>query len=126
MTAKKLGIWMDHERALLTEFTLDPMKTTTITSQFTHAVKAESITNGENHMHSKEQHLQKEYYKELGERIRQYQEVVLFGPSSAKKELVNSLRDNHLFDVVKIKVEAADKMTENQIHAFVREHFSRH
>jgi stalled ribosome rescue protein Dom34 len=126
MTAKKLGIWMDHEQAFLTEFTTDPMKTTTIVSRFTHAVKQASVEKGENRMHTKEQHQQGEYYKELGERIRHYEEVVLFGPTSAKDELVNFLSDNHQFSAVKISVESAQKMTENQIHAFVRKHFSRH
>lgn len=126
MIAKKLGIWMDHEQARLTEFTTDPMTTTTISSRFTHAVKQASVDKGENHMHSKEQHQQQEYYKELGERILKYEEVVLFGPTSAKNELMNSIRDNHLFNAVKISVEPADKMSENQVHVFVRKYFSKH
>jgi stalled ribosome rescue protein Dom34 len=126
MTTKKLGIWMDHDHARLTEFTTDPMNTTTIFSKFTHAEKLASATKGENHMHSKEQHQQAEYYKELGERIRQYEEVVLFGPTNAKNELANSLKQNHRFETIKISVEPADKMTDNQVRAFVRTYFSRH
>jgi stalled ribosome rescue protein Dom34 len=125
MTTKKLGIWMDHKHALLTEFTTDPMKTTTILSGFTNGVKHASVGKGEDGMHSKEQHLQGEYYKQLAEQILHYKEVVLFGPTEAKSELVNFLRSNHQFNGVKIDVETADKMTENQIHAFVRTHFSR-
>lgn len=125
MTATKLGIWMDHEQAHLIEFTTDPMTTTTINSKFTHA-KEESVGKGESHMHTKQQHQQGEFYKELGERIRRYKEVILFGPTNAKSELANSLRDNHLFDSIKIDIESADKMTDNQSHAFVRKHFSKH
>ena len=40
-TAKKLGIWMDHSKARLIEFTTDPMVTTVITSNFTPDEKAE-------------------------------------------------------------------------------------
>ena len=126
MTAKKLGIWMDHERAHLTEFTVDPMISKTITSEFTKEAKVESLTNGENHMHVKEQHQQSEYYKKLADVIKQYKEVLLFGPTKAKTELFNTLCKDHLFRDIKIKVEQTDKMTENQMHAFVKKHFSIH
>jgi hypothetical protein len=124
MTATKLGIWMDHEQAHLIEFTTDPMTTTTINSKFAHA-KEEGESKGENHGHSKQQHRLGKFYKELGERIRKYKEVILFGPTSAKSELANSLRDDHLFDSIKIDIESAEKMTDNQSHAFVRNHFSK-
>ena len=77
-------------------------------------------------MHNKEQHLNLEYYKKLGEIIRKYEEVVLFGPTSAKVELYNMLQADHLFSKVKIEVQQADKMTENQQHAFVKNYFSKH
>jgi len=124
MTATKLGIWMDHEHALLTEFTTDPMTTTTISSGFDHTIKGESLTHGENSMHRKQQHLQKEYYKKLADHIRRYREVFVFGPTSAKSELINALREDHLFDDIKIRVEPADKMNETQIQALVRKYFS--
>ncbi len=124
MKATKLGIWMDHEHAYLTEFTVNPMRTKVIGSMSTHAAREESIVRGENHMHTKDQHQQRDYYKKLGHEIRQYQEVVLFGPTDAKRELCNTLRSNHQFDAITIKVEEADKMTEKQVQAFVRNHFT--
>jgi ADP-heptose:LPS heptosyltransferase len=75
-------------------------------------------------MHVKEQHLQSEYYRKLGETIRNYNEVVLFGPTDAKTELLNILRADQRFAGIKIEIKPAGKMTENQEHAFVREHFS--
>lgn len=126
MKATKLGIWMDHERAYLTEFTSEPMKTVTIESESMsgHGDKEENSYRGENHMHTKAQYQQTEYFKKLGQEIRKYREVVLFGPTDAKRELFNTLRNNHAFEVVTIKIEQADKMTENQLHAFVRKHFT--
>ena len=125
-TAKDLGIWMDHTSANLMEFTADPIETKTIDSKFTHAEKEQTLGKSENLMHNKEQHEQADYYRELGEIIRNYDEVVLFGPTDAKVELYNTLKDDHLFAKIKIEVIQADKMTENQQHAFVRKHFSRH
>jgi len=122
---KNLGIWMDRSRAHLTEFTSDPMKTTTISSAFTHEQKIESLNKSEHLMHNKEQHQQGEYYAKLGDVIRNYDNVILFGPTKAKVELINRLKENHLFSKIRIDLKQKDKMTEAQQHAFVRQYFSK-
>jgi nitrogenase subunit NifH len=123
-TANSLGIWMDHSSAHVMEFTTD-IKINIIQSKFTNEEKGQSLGKSENLMHNKEQHQQAGYYKKLGEIIKNYKEVLLFGPTEAKVELFNILRSNHLFANIKIEVKKADKMTENQEIAFVREYFSR-
>ncbi|CAN5298500.1 hypothetical protein BH10BAC4_BH10BAC4_05840 [soil metagenome] len=125
-TGKKLGIWMDHSSAHLIEFTAEPVEGKTIQSKFTHEEKESAIGKSENLMHSKEQHEQADYYKKLGEAIKNYHEVILFGPTNAKVELLNKLRADHRFEKIKIDVEATDKMTDNQQHAFVKHYFSTH
>jgi hypothetical protein len=122
---KSLGIWMDHLNAHIMEFTTDPIETTTVESKFTHQEKEQTLHRGENLMHNKEQHEEADYYKELGEIIRNYNDVVLFGPTDAKVELLNVLRKDHHFADIVIEIKSADKMTENQQHAFVREYFSK-
>lgn len=124
-TAKKLGIFMDHESAHLMEFTSNPIETKTLLSKFTYEVKEASLKKGEYIMHNREQHQESEYYKELGEIIKRYEEVVLFGPTEAKVELFNVLHANQDFSKIRIMIKNADKMTENQQHAFVREYFSK-
>jgi hypothetical protein len=124
--AKSLGIWMDHASAHLIEFTTDPIETQIIESAFTHEEKEQSLGKGEKLMHNREKHEKAAYYKKLGETIRHYEEVVLFGPTNAKVELLNTLRADHLFEKIVIKVIQTDKMTTNQEHAFVRDHFSKH
>lgn len=124
-TAKNLGIWMDHASAHLIEFTKDPIETTIIESQFTHQVKEDSISKSESLMHNKEQHQQGAFYKKLGEVIRNYDSVILFGPTDAKKELFNLLAEDHLFAKIKIFIEPADKMTTVEEHNFVRDYFSK-
>lgn len=125
-TTKFLGIWMDHSSAHLTELTAAPLNSTTITSKFTHDAKVNSLTHSEHMMHTKEQHQQAEYYKELGEAIISYKDVLLFGPTDAKTELFNILKADHRFKDIRIEVKPTDKMTDNQQHAFVKEHFSKH
>lgn len=124
-TEKNLGIWMDHQTAHLMEFTTSPIETKTINSTFTPDEKQQALEKSESLMHNKEQHEQAAYYKELGEIIRAYDDVILFGPTNAKVELYNSLKNDHLFADIKIEIEPADKMTTNQQHAFVRDYFSK-
>jgi stalled ribosome rescue protein Dom34 len=125
-TAKNLGIWMDHSNAHLMEFTTDPITTTIISSRFTHREKEHSIGKSEDGMHQKEQHEQSDYYKKIGEAIKNYQEVLLFGPTNAKTELLNLLKADHHFEKIKLETKDADKMTQNEQHAFVRDYFSHH
>ncbi len=121
---KGLGIWMDHQNANMMEFTTDPILTRTLQSPFTHSEKESTLERSENLMHKKEQHEEAEYYKEIGAIIRNYTEVVLFGPTDEKLELLNILRKDHRFDEIRLDVVASDKMTENQQHAFVRDFFT--
>ncbi len=122
-TALYLGICMDHSSAHLMEFSPDTIETKTIASQFTHQEKGESLNKGERLMHNKEQHQQAAYYKKLGEVIKNYSGVILFGPTDAKVELFNILKADHHFANIKIEVKQTNKMTENQQHAFVKEYF---
>ncbi len=122
-TIKQLGIWMDHANAIMMELSNDKIFENKIVSGFTHQEKEFSLSKNENLMHNKEQHLQNGYYKELSEKIRNFDEVILFGPTNAKDELFNLLKTNHRFNSTKVDVKHADKMTENQMHAFVRSHF---
>lgn len=125
-TTKKLGIWMDHASAHLMEFSDNKIEHKTIASKFTHAEKEASLAHSENVMHNKEQHQQSEFYKALGEEIRKYDEIVLFGPTDAKAELHNLLKDDHHFEKINIEVKSAGKMSDNERHAFVKDYFSNH
>ncbi len=108
-TIKKLGIWIDHSYAHLIEFATDPITMKVVSGQFTHQEKEQQ---------------QAAYYKELGEIIKGYQDVLLFGPTSAKTELFNVLRADRHFENIKLETKDEDKMTENEQQAFVRDYFS--
>ncbi|MEO5593097.1 MAG: hypothetical protein ABIR15_18705 [Chitinophagaceae bacterium] len=123
-STKSAGIWMDHSHAHVMEFTIDPIKTTTIESTFTAQTKEESLDKSEHLMHNKQQQQQSAYYKKLGAVIKTYTHVLLFGPTNARVELFNMLQADEQFKNVKIDVQQADKMTAPQEHAFVRNHFS--
>ena len=122
---KCLGICMDHATAHLMEFTTDPILSTTIGSKFTQEERGEGMAKSEHLMHNKERHDLSAYYKHLATEIRNFDEVLLFGPTDAKVELYNLLKADHNFATIKIEVANTDKMTEHQQHAFVKEHFSK-
>ena len=116
---------MDHASAHLMELTTHPIETKIVESKFTHQVKEDSLEKSEKLMHNKEQHKETEYYKEIGSVIRDYDDVLLFGPTEAKVELLDLLRKDNRFAGIKIQLKQTDKMTENQEHAFVRDYFSK-
>ncbi len=113
---------MDHENARF--ISNNQLIAVNIESKFNHLEKIKSLANhGENLMHNKEQHLQLDYYNEIADVIKNFDSVVLFGPTEAKNELFNILQSNHLFDKISIEIRNTDKMTNNQQHAFVLEYF---
>ena len=120
---KQLGIWMDHSNAYLMELTDDIIVTNIVESEFVQQENGYNLKYHEKSFHNKEQQQQLSYYKKLGGFIREYQEVVLFGPTDAKIELLNLLKRDHLFENIKIEVKKSDQMTEYQRHNFVREYF---
>jgi hypothetical protein len=122
---KQLGIWMDHSIAHLTEITDEPKATITIESKPESKVNEEDLYyKDESHRLNKEQNKLSAYYRKLSDIILNYEEVVLFGPTEAKNELFNLLKDNHLFNSIRIAVKSADNMSESQQQAFVSEYFN--
>jgi len=125
-TLKKIGVWMDHSVAHLIEFSSEIKATKTIQCDFSNMDKVETLQRSEKEMHHKEQQKQASFYKDIAAEIKNYNEVLLFGPTDAKAELFNSLKKNHLFESIKIECKTADKMTDKEQHLFVKEYFKRH
>ena len=115
---------MDHASAHVMELA-DPIVTSIVESASTHEEKQFTLQKGESMMHNKSQQQLGEYYKKLGGVIKDYDEVLLFGPTNAKVELLNILKADNHFSKIKIETRQTDKMTENQEHAFVKEYFSK-
>jgi hypothetical protein len=122
---KQLGIWMDHSNAYLLELINDTIETERVVSELSDPEAEFNFYKGEKLINKKERHLQLKYYKNLGEIIKKYQEVVLFGPTDAKSELLNLLKTDHLFEKIKTEAINSGKMTESQMHTFVREYFKK-
>lgn len=124
-TTKKLGIWMDHSIAHLMEFTSKHFEIETIESKLSNKIKSQSLVKNEKTMYNKEKGSLQDYYKKLGEAIKNYKRVILFGPTDAKTELFDLISEDERFLKIKIEIKNTDKMTVNQQHDFVRDYFSK-
>ncbi len=120
---KQIGVFMDHSSAVLMEISGIIIGQKHIESEFTKQEKFKSLQKGENFVHSKEKAFQSSYYKEIGDVIKSCHDVILFGPTDAKSELNNLLKEDQLFDNIKIEVQNSKKMSEVEMRIFVREYF---
>lgn len=123
-SVKKIGIWMDHSIAHLLELSNNKLITNTLESTPAFPEQIQNLRMDESLMQNKEQNQLKDFFKNLCDVIIDYDEVLLFGPTDAKTELFNMLKENRQFEKIKIEVKPADKMSENQEEAFVKEYFN--
>lgn len=123
-STKQLGIWMDHSSAHLIELLNGEMASNIVESKPELQGDEQIGYKDESHLLNKEEGQFSAYYRKLSDVILDYEEVILFGPTEAKNELLNLLKEDHHFDDIKIEVKTADNMTENQRNAFVKEYFA--
>ena len=120
---KQLGVWMDHSKAILIELYDHKVDSKEVVLKQS-ALEQENVDTHEVKVHSKEQsHNQSVYFKEISDSIRNYQEVLLFGPTDAKNELFNLLKTDHLFQNIKIELRTTDKMSTIEKQEFVVKYF---
>ena len=124
-TTKKLGIWMDHSMAHLMEFTSMHFEIETIESKPSNQEKIKNLAISENSNSIREKKQLFDYYKKIGEAIKNYKRVILFGPTDAKIELFDLLSEDTRFLKIKFEIKDTHKMDQNQQHNFVKKYFSR-
>ena len=121
---RKVAIWLDHSTAKMISAEGKEMDES-LDSNFTFRMKVEAAHRSENLMHNKEQQLHEAFYKEIGVEMLKFDYVLLFGPTNAKRELFNYVKQDLHFKDMEIDVEPVDyKLTENEKLAFVREYFA--
>ena len=115
---------MDHTEAHIIELKNNAIASNTIESLSLQGEK-QNFGKDESLKHNTEQDQLSEFFKRLSAIIKDYSEVVIFGPTNAKTELYNLLKEDSHFNNIKIDIETTDNLTENQVHAFVKEHFEK-
>lgn len=130
-----IGLWIDHRKAVIAMVSEKGEETKVIESNVekhsgrvegvrstapyeSQKVPADDLREREftSHLHG--------YYNEVIAAIRDAEAILIFGPGEAKGELKSRLEKDNLGGRI-VAVEAADKMTDRQIAAKVRESFHR-
>ena len=80
----KIGVCMDHHHANFICYTNNPTERTSVESDFTNEMKADALGNSENIMYNKGQQQLNGFYKKIIAVLKNYDEILLFGPTEAK------------------------------------------
>ncbi len=120
---KRLGIWMDHTHAHLKEYHYEVLNPNNHDIQNPMDRTKDHLVKGESFLHNAAQPLQSEYYKSLAKEILAFNEVLLFGPSEAKDELFNLIKDDLLYADIKINVKNSGPLSEKQEREVIKLHF---
>ena len=125
---KTVGLWIDHQKAVIVFVTGAEEEIKLIHSGIEERRIEEqgrqngrSIPSDDIRLRVLTEHLNN-YYETVISCIRDAKSILLFGPGEAKGELKKRLEKDNLGDRI-VGVETADKMTEPQIVAKVKEHF---
>lgn len=130
---KKIGLWIDHREAIIVTLTDGGEEIKHIASNSgkhirysgsAHSKTPEGLkeVTSENQRDRKFENGLNKYYDEVIAAIRDAESVQIFGPGEAKGELEKRITREGFKSRI-LAVEAADKMTEPQIAAKVREGF---
>lgn len=131
---KVAGVWMDHSEAFVIEPDHGKVKhlVSPAISHVRHAGEGSTgvklgnhrSTNNEYSKHERESHINHTFYKELAVALHHYDNIYVFGPSTARSEFANYVEKERLLAGKNLETHAADKMTDNQMVAHVKEHFA--
>jgi hypothetical protein len=122
----KIGLWIDHRKAVIVIVTDEGEETKQITSGMEKRVR---FSSGASEDGSAEDVRDRQYGNQLNSYyddviacLRGAESIQIFGPGEAKGELETRLEKEGLKGRI-IEIETVDKMTDRQIAAKVRQHF---
>jgi len=130
----KVGLWIDHEKAIVVAVTEKGEETKLIISMAEKQLRrsgdsplkgsydSRQVPADDRRQRTFTGHLNI-YYDAVIASIRNAESILIFGPGKAKDELKKRLEKNNLGGRV-VGIETVDRMTERQIAAKVRQHFA--
>ena len=123
MTEKKLsGLWLDQHKAIVVKnhdaqnafkfFLCSPVK-----AEVQHGNSSENAAN------NAEQTNKAKYFKEIAHLLTNSEEVFITGPGTIQEELKNFLHDTAQFKNLKITLDTAQQMSDEEVLNAVKSHF---
>jgi hypothetical protein len=131
----KVGIWIDHRKAIVVAITEQGEQIEEIVSGVEKQLQrggdrpleggyeAVQVPADDSRQRDFTKHLNI-YYAAVIAAIRDAESILIFGPGEAKGELKQQLEKNHLGGHI-VNIETVDKMTNPQIAAKVRQYFAK-
>ena len=125
---KEIGLWIDHSRAIIVilkdgEEEIKKMKSNMEKHVRFKSSNASDKSAGEDVRDRKFGNHLNSFYDDVIAYIRDADSIQIFGPGEAKGELENRIEHEGLTANIH-PIETVDKMTDRQVSAKVREHFS--
>jgi hypothetical protein len=130
---KKVGIWIDHRRAVVVEIA-DGVESRRIIESDVESLPPTSggkrtgtpwaPRTGTKEFGREEAHQHKmaNFYKNVASQIGRPDRLLVMGPATAKNEFAEIAQSLHELSGVPVSIEPADKMTDPQIAAKVRDY----
>ena len=130
----KVGIWIDHKKAVIVSASADHVTTATVESDVgPHARYSDRAGyptpdgphdgGGEKKYEGRyDQHLDR-YYDQVISRLGQPEALLIFGPGEAKLQLKERLSRSKALSKCIVGIETTDKLTDRQIVTKVKEHY---
>ncbi len=124
---KFYGIWLDHSGAYVVEADPNDVKSvkhvdSSVDPHHKSADADEHLTMADHNSDDRRRHEQMhKFAQHLMDIVKDGDEIVVCGPSTAKFEFKKEYEKNKAFAEKVVAFETCDKMTENQLKSFVKE-----
>ncbi len=129
----RIGLWLDHSVAHFIDFNKGRVVIESIESSIESHVHTKSekgnvtklskirSNNNEKVKYDRHQNQSRDYYKVISKMIKPYDWVYIFGPTTAKNELINYIRSKEKLKNKTYIIGSAEEMTVNQMVAKAKE-----
>ena len=120
-----VGVWIDHKKAVIVSASEGRVTTRTLESDVAAHPHfgGQQDGGGEKKYEERYRDRLERYYDEVIDHIGMPEALLIFGPGEAKRELRARLGRSVAPSQPVVEIETADKLTEPQIVARVKEHF---
>ena len=120
-----VGVWIDHKKAVIVSIAAGQVTTRTLESDVGPHPHFSGSQEGGGEKKYEERHNLRldQYYDDVISQIGQPDALLLFGPGEAKRQLKDRLGRSPASSERVVAVESADKLTDAQIVAKVKEHY---
>jgi len=134
----RVGVWIDYAHAYFIEYDginaliVDAIEAPTVGQLHEKGESDNKTRFSENAQQSSPNEYSKrnigqeelrQYFKMLQKKLEGYRDILLFGPGTARDKFFERILGKHFLEGKRISVQISDKLTENQMVAFVEDYF---